>query len=229
MATRQPQAWSRSSSSTGSGCGRAMSARNGRPSSASGPASTASAGASPTVPSVRRSPAKPPRNRLRSSCRAQPGVAPTGATATTRSGTTSCFRVRTVNGSSSCPGRCRSPEVDRPRPGSIVRWDAGEGRERKMAEALLIRLIEATDAGDRGAGGRSTLLDAAIGDGDHGTNLARGLGRVAARRRELPIGRSAPPSRRRRRSWPRRRAATAGGSTAPSAWHGGRGPGSGRA
>jgi phosphoenolpyruvate---glycerone phosphotransferase subunit DhaL len=54
-----------------------------------------------------------------------------------------------------------------------------------MAEALLIRLIEATERVIAERAREIDLLDAAIGDGDHGTNLARGLGRVAAQRREL--------------------------------------------
>src|SRR4051794_41893743 len=60
-----------------------------------------------------------------------------------------------------------------------------------MAEALLIRLIEATERVIAERAREIDLLDAAIGDGDHGTNLARGLGRVAAQRRELadrPLG-----------------------------------------
>ena len=54
-----------------------------------------------------------------------------------------------------------------------------------MAEALLIRLIEATERVIAERAREIDLLDAAIGDGDHGTNLARGLGRVAAQRREF--------------------------------------------
>ena len=60
-----------------------------------------------------------------------------------------------------------------------------------MAEALLIRLIEATERVIAERAREIDLLDAAIGDGDHGTNLARGLGRVAAQRQELadrPLG-----------------------------------------
>ena len=61
-----------------------------------------------------------------------------------------------------------------------------------MAEALLIRLIEATERVIAERAREIDLLDAAIGDGDHGTNLARGLGRVAAQRR------SSPPAAQRR-------------------------------
>lgn len=58
---------------------------------------------------------------------------------------------------------------------------------------LLVRLVDAAarTIGERAA--ELDALDAAIGDGDHGTNLARGLARAAARWDELgamPLGRA---------------------------------------
>lgn len=52
-------------------------------------------------------------------------------------------------------------------------------------EPLLARLIEAAHATISGRAAELDALDEAIGDGDHGTNLARGLAVVAAQRGQL--------------------------------------------
>jgi dihydroxyacetone kinase-like protein len=60
-----------------------------------------------------------------------------------------------------------------------------------MNEPLLARLIDATHRTIAGRAAELDALDEAIGDGDHGTNLARGLAAVAAQRDELacqPLG-----------------------------------------
>jgi dihydroxyacetone kinase-like protein len=57
-----------------------------------------------------------------------------------------------------------------------------------MSEALLVRLVEAAEAVIRERARELDVLDAAIGDGDHGTNLARGLGAVMERRDVLIQG-----------------------------------------
>lgn len=54
-----------------------------------------------------------------------------------------------------------------------------------MGEALLVRVIEAAERAVADRAAELDALDAAIGDGDHGTNLARGLAALSARRHEL--------------------------------------------
>lgn len=51
--------------------------------------------------------------------------------------------------------------------------------------AILVRLIDAAHATIRDHTTQLDALDEAIGDGDHGSNLARGLAAVAERRDEL--------------------------------------------
>lgn len=54
-----------------------------------------------------------------------------------------------------------------------------------MSEALLVRILEAAHRVIAERANELDLLDAAIGDGDHGTNLARGLDAAMTRRAEL--------------------------------------------
>ena len=54
-----------------------------------------------------------------------------------------------------------------------------------MSQALLVRILDAADEAIAARAGELDLLDAAIGDGDHGTNLARGLAAAMARKDEL--------------------------------------------
>jgi dihydroxyacetone kinase-like protein len=62
-----------------------------------------------------------------------------------------------------------------------VKKDGEEG----MSEVQLVRILEAAAKVIAERAGELDLLDAAIGDGDHGTNLARGLGVAVARKDEL--------------------------------------------
>lgn len=52
-------------------------------------------------------------------------------------------------------------------------------------DAILVRLIDAAHATIRDHAAQLDALDEAIGDGDHGSNLARGLAAVADGRHEL--------------------------------------------
>ncbi len=54
-----------------------------------------------------------------------------------------------------------------------------------MSGTLLVRILEAANGVIAERAKELDLLDAAIGDGDHGTNLARGLSAAAARKEEL--------------------------------------------
>src|SRR3712207_3642053 len=54
-----------------------------------------------------------------------------------------------------------------------------------MSEPLLVRILEAANGVIAERAGELDLLDAAIGDGDHGTNLARGLAAAMAHKGEL--------------------------------------------
>jgi phosphoenolpyruvate---glycerone phosphotransferase subunit DhaL len=54
-----------------------------------------------------------------------------------------------------------------------------------MIEPLLPRLIESMHRTIESHTDQLNALDEAIGDGDHGTNLARGLAAAAARRQEI--------------------------------------------
>jgi phosphoenolpyruvate---glycerone phosphotransferase subunit DhaL len=52
-------------------------------------------------------------------------------------------------------------------------------------QQLVARLVDAMHATIQGRAAELDALDEAIGDGDHGTNLARGLGAVAAAKPQL--------------------------------------------
>ena len=81
-----------------------------------------------------------------------------------------------------------------------------------MDEQPLARLIEAMHGTIQGHAVQLDALDEAIGDGDHGTNLARGFAALAA---ERDAARGPAPGGRRCRRWPHileREAGGAGGT-----------------
>jgi phosphoenolpyruvate---glycerone phosphotransferase subunit DhaL len=63
----------------------------------------------------------------------------------------------------------------------VKKADGEEG----MSEVQLVRILDAAANVIAERAGELDLLDAAIGDGDHGTNLARGLAAAMARKGEL--------------------------------------------
>src|SRR3712207_1511683 len=56
-----------------------------------------------------------------------------------------------------------------------------------VEQQLVVRLVDAMHATIQGRAAELDALDEAIGDGDHGTNLARGLGAVLAAKPQLAV------------------------------------------